>query len=353
MSGARLIPLEGPSLPDWCEPFLDSGRIAASRAWWDATLAEAVPRGWRPVMAVAGCLALPLLARGRRLASLTTPYTLSWSPLARAGASPAERREAGSALARLLRWRPPLRLEAVKDPADPALAGLAEGLVAMPYRHFGHWHETLPPGLSFEAWLERRPSAQRSTVRRKLARAEREGRFELHAEPGPALEAAIADFEAVRGLSWKPPEPAPRFDAALMRGFARAGALRLALLRRADGGAPIAAQYWLLEGRRAVVPKLFHAEAERAMSPGTALTAWMIRHLLERDGVRTLDFGRGDDPYKRLWVTDRAEVQGLVIADPRHPEGALAVLRQRIGNWRRATSASEARSRSEALPGRA
>jgi CelD/BcsL family acetyltransferase involved in cellulose biosynthesis len=83
------------------------------------------------------------------------------------------------------------------------------------------------------------------------------------------------------------------------------------------------------------VLKLSHVEASRAVSPGTVLTALMIRHLLEADGVTELDFGRGDDEYKQAWTGQRLQRIGIVLADPLHPAGALAVLRQSLGEIRR------------------
>ena len=152
-----------------------------------------------------------------------------------------------------------------------------------------------------------------------------------------ALEAGIAAYEAVRAGSWKPAEPFPDFDAALMRAAAAAGLLRLGVLRRRADGVPVAAQYWVLDrgGTRASVLKLSHLESERAASPGTALTALMIQGLLADDGVQELDFGRGDDAYKRLWVGTARRRIGLVVADPMHPAGLAAIARQGLGALRR------------------
>lgn len=137
----------------------------------------------------------------------------------------------------------------------------------------------------------------------------------------------------VNAGSWKPAEPFPDFDAALMRAAAESGALRLGVLARVADGTPLAAQYWIIDqgGARATVPKLFHLESERAASPGTVLTAMMVRHLIAEDRVRTLDFGRGDDAYKALWVSRRVQLIGLVLADPRHPAGLAALARQAAG----------------------
>lgn len=233
------------------------------------------------------------------------------------------------------------------DPAlpllGPLLAGLrAGGIRALRFDHVVNRHEALPPDITWETYLAARPPALRTTIRRKLSRAARDYVHEAIAAPGPALEAGIAAYEGVRAASWKPEEPFPAFDGALMRAAAEAGLLRFGLLRRAADGAPVAAQYWVLDrgGARATVLKLSHIEAEKQASPGTALTALMIRALLERDGVRELDFGRGDDPYKRLWVGGARRRIGLVLADPLHPAGAAALLRQGLGALRRRLSPS-------------
>jgi hypothetical protein len=216
------------------------------------------------------------------------------------------------------------------------LAGLrAGGLRVAFFEHFGNWYEALPEGLSWEGYLAARPPSLRTTIDRKLGRARRELRFEPLSALGPPLEVGIAAYKEVRARSWKPEEPFPDFDIALMRAAAAAGLLRLGVLRSAADGAPVAAQYWVLDcgGRRATVLKLSHAEAARAASPGTVLTALMIQRLMAEDGVRELDFGRGDDLYKRLWVGARRQRIGLLLADPLHPAGFLALLRQAAGSW--------------------
>ncbi|WP_158747006.1 GNAT family N-acetyltransferase [Acidisphaera sp. L21] len=69
-----------------------------------------------------------------------------------------------------------------------------------------------------------------------------------------------------------------------------------------------------------------------AESPGTVLTAWMIRRFIEVEHVTMLDFGRGDDPYKKGWASERRLRGGLIVANPWHPFGAATLLRQVAGN---------------------
>ena len=40
----------------------------------------------------------------------------------------------------------------------------------------------------------------------------------------------------------------------------------------------------------------------KPLSPGTTLTAALFEQVIDRDRVSLVDFGTGDDPYKRDWM---------------------------------------------------
>jgi CelD/BcsL family acetyltransferase involved in cellulose biosynthesis len=153
---------------------------------------------------------------------------------------------------------------------------------------------------------------------------------------GDALEPGIAAYQSVYARSWKPVEPFPLFNVALMRATAERGLLRLGLYWRDDR--PVAAQLWVVENAEATVLKLAHDEAAKAESPGTVLTALMLRHLLDQEHVEQIDFGRGDDPYKRLWAGQRRQRIGVVLANPRHARGLAFLGRHALGRVRQAFS---------------
>jgi CelD/BcsL family acetyltransferase involved in cellulose biosynthesis len=239
-----------------------------------------------------------------------------------------------------------MRLDTL-DAEAPGLADMLEGLrsagIAIgAYWHFGNWRQGLAGLDGWEGYLAARPAALRNTIRRKLRRAGGALRFELVQAAGPVLEEAIAAYVAVRARSWKPGEPFPHFDAALLRAAAPLGMLRMGVLRREDGLA-VAAQYWLLAGGRAALLKLAHDEACRAESPGTVLTALMIRHLIEVDQAQELDFGRGDDAYKALWATERRQRIGLTLSDRWHPAGLVEWARHCVSRGQARLSGAMAR----------
>jgi len=321
----------------WAALFEAAGdNFFAGEAWWRTMLAAGMPADAEArflLCADAVLMPLQLLDGGRTLQSLTNPYTGLYQPLLAPGLDDAALRRAGIEFGRFCRGWPTVRLDALAEDFSglaPLLAGARRaGMLASRFAHFGNWHEPIA-GRSWEQYLAARPGALRETVRRKLRRAQ--ATLEIVATPAD-VEAGIDAYEDIYARSWKVAEPYPRFHAEMMRRAAAIGVLRLGLLRAE--GRVVAAQIWIVLGGRASVLKLAHDEADRALSPGTVLTALMIRDLISREGVTELDFGRGDDPYKQLWATQRRQRIGIVLANPLRLRGLAVLGRQVLGHARR------------------
>lgn len=202
------------------------------------------------------------------------------------------------------------------------LAGLRRaGFVAKPFFDSGTWYESVA-GLNFADFTAARPSALRNTWRRKSAALAKAHTVAVRFyEPGEDIGAYLADYDAVYRRSWKPNEPFPAFMPALIRLAASSGALRLGILSL--DGTPAAAQFWIVWQGRAVIYKLAYDEQFNQFSPGTLLTMGMVERALDRDSLSEINFGRGDDPYKRLWLPRRRERWGIFAANPRTPRGML------------------------------
>ena len=228
------------------------------------------------------------------------------------------------------------RLDALPEEWDglpDLLAGArAAGLRVLRFEHFGNWYEDVG-GLDWPAYLLGRTGALRETVRRRLKRAERvpDARFTL-LTGAEEMDAAAEAFEAVYRRSWKQPEPFPTFNVALMRAMAGAGTLRFGLW--SIGGQPVAVQIWVVTGNRATVLKLAHDEAFKAHSPGTVLTALMLRHLLDREHVAEIDFGRGDDPVQEGLGVAAAAADRVLLVNSWRMSGIAALLRHAAGRAR-------------------
>jgi hypothetical protein len=176
--------------------------------------------------------------------------------------------------------------------------------IAATMRSAGWWVKATPAGdrhwldlsdMDHDGWWESRPGALKNTVKRKA----KKGVVDLALFTTFDAD-AWADYEAVYAASWKPEEGHP----ALLRAFAEAESAR-GNFRMGLAGIehePVAAQFWTVEDGTAFIHKLAHVEDSLKASPGTLLSAALFRHVIEVDGVKRVDFGTGNDGYKRDWM---------------------------------------------------
>ncbi len=187
-----------------------------------------------------------------------------------------------------------LTLYPVGDPDDLAGALRAAGWWVKATRAGDrHWLDLGDMG--HDAWWASRPGALRNTVQRKAKKGIVDIQLLTAFDPG-----SWAAYEQIYAASWKPEEGHP----ALLRAFAESesagGRLRMGIAR--IDGVPVAAQYWTVEDGTAFIHKLAHVEDSLKASPGTLLSAALFRHVIETDGVKRVDFGTGNDGYKRDWM---------------------------------------------------
>jgi len=162
-------------------------------------------------------------------------------------------------------------------------------------RHADHNHVLETGGSDFATWWAKRPGPLRETVRRKLRKAAVTIRI------ATTFDAADWDaYDAIYAKSWKPAESSPRFLRRFAQAESAAGRLRLGLASIA--GVPVAAQFWTIEDGTAFIHKLAHDPAAAAHSPGTLLSHAMFAMAFDGDRVGMIDFGTGDDGYKRDWM---------------------------------------------------
>jgi hypothetical protein len=169
-------------------------------------------------------------------------------------------------------------------------------------------HVLCPAGRDFATWWATRPGQLRETVRRKRARL----------TIRIARDFSTADwavYEAIYAKSWKPDEASPAFLRRFAATEGAAGRLRLGLAS-IDGQA-VAAQLWTIEDNIAYIHKLAHDPAAAAHSPGTVLTHALFAMAFDEDTVDLIDFGTGDDRYKRDWMELTDVRQRLEAYHPR------------------------------------
>lgn len=178
-------------------------------------------------------------------------------------------------------------------------------------------------GRDFATYWAQRPSVLRNSVKRKAKKLAHG--IEVHRSVTDAL---WADYCAVYAASWKGEEGHPGLLRALAEDAARRGALRLAFLR--TEGKAIATHFWTIEGDVALIHKLAHDKAYDAASPGTILAHEMFRRAMDEDHVRLIDYGTGDNDYKRDWMEKSRIMWQMECYDPHRPSQWIAVIKSLI-----------------------
>ena len=292
-------------------------------AWWQG-LAEHCALS--PLIAVASDgdahAVLALQTAGGELSALANWYSFRWQPLITPGADgPALL----TALARDLAKRTHrITLSPLTDENGETTqleaAFRAAGWIT--FREQSDVNHVLPVnGRSYADYLAARPGPVRTTLKRKASKIA----VTIETAFNPDTWAA---YEAIYAESWKPGEGSPAFLRAFAEAEGTAGRLRLGLA--CADGAPVAAQLWTVEHGTAYIHKLAHTQAAKPLSPGTTLSAALFEQVIDRDRVQLVDFGTGNDGYKRDWMELVRPRYRLECYRAAAPQNWAAIARQRL-----------------------
>ena len=293
--------------------------------WWRALVEECLP-GERPLLAVAregeAICALPLMRRlgSGQLRSLANWYSF-WARPVFAHGGEALLGELAHGLTSQGR-RVSLAPLAQAD-AEPVAQAFAAAGWTVRTEQVDVNHRLELGGGDFSGYWSARPGALRETVRRKGAKG------------GVTLSIATEfrhedwnGYETVYASSWKPEEGSMTFLRRFAEAEGATGNLRLGLAH--IDGRPVAAQLWTVEDGTAYIHKLAHDKAAKVHSPGTLLSHAMFAHTIDRDRVSTIDFGTGDDAYKRDWMEQARPLLRLDMHRPGDPRNWPRLLRDRL-----------------------
>ncbi len=304
-------------------------RAPFDRAQWYALLAET---GLVPLIAIASDgdqrAALALREEAGRITPLRNWYSFTWRQLAPEGAAGDRLLEA---LARQLRSRGHRVTLAPVPDEDGSATRLAKAFAKAGWRvevsQCDTNHVLEVAGRSFAQYWAARPGPLRTALKRKASKVAVtiHDRFDA---------AAWEHYERIYAASWKPAEGKPAMLRAYAQEEARAGRLRLGLTHH-EGGA-VAAQFWTVEAGTAYIHKLAHLESHRHLSAGTTLSAALFKRVIDQDRVERIDFGTGDEPYKRDWMEKTRPRFQIDCLDMRQPRAWIDLVRLALGRSREA-----------------
>jgi Acetyltransferase (GNAT) domain len=282
---------------------------------------------------------------GTRIRSLSNYYTSLYSPVCTPGA---KERHLARIVQHIIATNAPV-ISFRFDPMDVtanSFRWLERALSAnrlYPFRYFcfGNWH--LQVTGDWQAYLASRTGSLRSTIKRMEKKFSAQGGQVEVTTSVDNLERALQHYSAVYAASWKVPEPFQDFVPGLARTVQDRGGLRMAIAYLE--GKPVAAQLWVVTQRKASIFKVAYDEAFKAYSPGTLLTASLMRHVIEQDHVTEVDYLTGDDDYKKTWMSHRRERWGIVAYNPITILGLAGLSRELMGRiWRLARARWQSRT---------
>lgn len=229
-----------------------------------------------------------------------------------------------------------LRIDPVAE-NDRHLPGLQQALESAGFtchRHFRfyNWiHRT--QGQTFADYMAARPARLRSTIARKGRKLEREHGYSIRLYTEDPVRQGMADYDTVYKASWKAHELFGDFVTALADTLTRNQWLRLAVLYIA--GRPAAAQFWFVANGTASIFKLHYDQEWKQYSPGSILTSYLMRHVIDVDRVEEIDFLNGNDAYKQDWMSERRTRWTLYCARPSRAKSRGERFTGALDSWAR------------------
>lgn len=205
------------------------------------------------------------------------------------------------------------------------------GLITLPYYHELIRYEVVK-NTDFDSYLEQRSAGIRREYARKGRRLAKHFKLkQVVYSDDSQLGRVLDDYQHIYARSWKRPERFPQFIPELFRHGLAKQRLRVAILYLDDQ--PVATEVYILFNGQATSYKGGYDPAYKKYSPASVLRIFTIKHLMEVDGVSEIDFGYGDQPYKKNWLSQGRWLMGVLAFNPHSLTGwklLLAHIRRRF-----------------------
>jgi len=198
---------------------------------------------------------------------------------------------------------------------DSKLLSLQQALQSYGYKchqhfFFYNWIHRIQ-GQSFDEYMAGRPTQLRNTIARKRRKLEREHECEIRMFKDDEVQQGLVDYHAPYSASWKANEQYLELLNAVALNLSLPGWTRLAVLY-IDGKAA-AAQLWFVVQGKASIFRLAYDEEWKRYSPGSILTAYLMKYVIDIDKVKEIDFLTGNEAYKQDWMSVRRQRCRLVF----------------------------------------
>jgi hypothetical protein len=192
---------------------------------------------------------------------------------------------------------------------------------------FNNWF-CYPPS-SYSEYQQTLPSKLLNTIKRKSKKLDKLTSWETKIVCSEQhLDMVFEHYKKIYVSSWKQVEFDFQFIYFVCREAARRGALRLGLLY--VDGQPAAAQIWFVHGEVASIFKLAYDVKYQKLSVGSILSKFMFENVIDKDNVRCIDYGMGDESYKADWMNESRARLGIMVFNLKTFHGFIMWLRHKL-----------------------
>ncbi|TPH15557.1 GNAT family N-acetyltransferase [Litorilituus lipolyticus] len=158
---------------------------------------------------------------------------------------------------------------------------------------------------SFEHYYAQLPSQLKNTLSRRSKKLRKYAPYTIDiVTTNELFERAFRDYKTIYQASWKVDEYSYDFIEQVCRSALAKNQLRLGVLYVNDK--PAAAQIWFIQANETIATasifKLAYHPDFQQFSVGSILSLALSEYVLNRDMVNVIEFGMGNESYKRDWL---------------------------------------------------
>lgn len=182
---------------------------------------------------------------------------------------------------------------------------------------------------SFSEYSKNLPRIHRKDTNRNKRHLKEAGDLTFYVKRDPEnLDKYLDLYSEVRKKSWKAEEKDSSFLREVTKLAAEKGWLRLAFLF--FNGVPIACDKWIVWNKVGYAWDGVYDLEFSKYSPGKVLESEIIEYIIDQEKVSVIDFGEGDETYKKRWTPRRRERMGITVFNNNIKANILALLMIKI-----------------------
>jgi CelD/BcsL family acetyltransferase involved in cellulose biosynthesis len=182
---------------------------------------------------------------------------------------------------------------------------------------------------SFAEYFKSLPRIHRKDTNRNKRRLQDKGDLTFYIKSDTEeLEKYLDLYSEVRGKSWKAEEKDSGFLREVTKLATEKGWLRLTFLFL--NGAPIACDKWMVWNKIGYAWDGLYDLKFSNYSPGKVLESEIIEYMIDKEKVFEIDFGEGDEAYKKRWTPRRRERKGITVFNNNIKASLLALIMVKV-----------------------